>query len=76
MKDESNENTLGYQIVDQEGIECLSPRLVMELLKVSRAEVYNIFNSKGFPSFRLGEKKLRVTKADFKVWLQEQKIGA
>ena len=51
----------------------ISLRRVSKLLKVSKTEAYNIFHSDGFPSFRLGEKKLRVIKKDFITWLKNQK---
>ncbi len=63
---------MNYEIIDQDGIECLSPLEVSKLLKVSKTEAYNIFHSDGFPSFRLGEKKLRVIKRDFITWLNQQ----
>lgn len=64
---------MNCEIIEQDGIECLSPLEVSKLLKVSKTEAYNIFHSAGFPSFRLGEKKLRVVKRDFVKWLNEQK---
>lgn len=62
-----------YEIVKREEIECLSPSQVKELLNVSKSEAYRLFNSKDFPSFRLGEKILRIRKVDFMKWLEEQK---
>ena len=64
---------MNYEIVEQDGIECLSPIEVSKLLKVSKTEAYNIFHREGFPSFKLGEKNLRVIKSDFIIWLKSQK---
>lgn len=55
-----------------EGVRCYTPTEVSRLLKVSKTEAYNIFHSDGFPSFRLGEKKLRVTESDFNKWLEHK----
>ena len=66
---------MDYEIVERDDIECLSPKSVMKLLEISKTEAYNLFHSKGFPYFRIGEtgKNLRVTRRDFKNWLNEQK---
>jgi predicted DNA-binding transcriptional regulator AlpA len=64
---------MNYEIVEKDEIECMSPCDVMKALSISRAEAYKLFKTKGFPAFRLGEKNLRVTKKDFKEWLDKQK---
>lgn len=64
---------MNYEIIEQHEIECLSPKDVKDLLRVSRTEAYNIFRREDFPSFKIGEKMLRVTKADFNRWLAMQK---
>ena len=38
----------------------------------SQAQVYNIFNSKGFPSIKVGS-ALRIKKDDFWRWVDQQK---
>ena len=40
-----------YEVVEQNEIECLSPKDVIELLKLSKNEVYQLFNSKDFHVF-------------------------
>lgn len=64
---------MDYKVIEDDGIECLSPKEVMQILKLSKSEVYRIFNSKNFPSFKLGERCLRITKIDFKNWLDKQR---
>ena len=39
------------EVVEQDEIECLSPKNVMGLLKLSKGEVYQLFSSKDFPCF-------------------------
>lgn len=62
-----------YEVVEQDEIECLSPKDVIGLLKLSKSEVYQLFNSKDFPCFLVGERSKRITKRDFKIWLMKKK---
>ncbi|WP_410495090.1 helix-turn-helix domain-containing protein [Cellulosilyticum sp. ST5] len=62
-----------YEVVEQDEIECLSPKDVMGLLRLSKSEVYQLFNSKDFPCFLVGERSKRITKRDFKIWLMKKK---
>lgn len=52
-----------------QGIKCLTPMQISKILCMSKTEVYRLFHAKEFPSFRLGEKMLRVTEEDFYKWL-------
>ena len=62
-----------YEVVEQDEIECLSPKDVMGLLRLSKSEVYQLFSSKDFPCFLVGERSKRITKRDFKIWLMKKK---
>lgn len=64
---------IGYEIVEQDEIECLSPKQVMSLLDLSKSEVYRLFQSSDFPTFTVGERSKRITKRDFKLWLNRRK---
>ena len=55
--------------IKDEGVKCLKPVQVGKILNMSKTEVYRLFNKNEFPSFRLGEKLLRVTEEDFYKWL-------
>ncbi len=65
-----------YEIVDTIGLECYTPKDVMRILKISKPQTYNLFNSKvqgeEFPSFRCG-KNWRVTITDFNNWLNQKR---
>ncbi len=50
----------------------LNAELVKKVLGVSKASVYNLFHSEGFPSFCVG-KRMLVAKEAFRVWLESQK---
>lgn len=49
-------------------MEALTVKDVMALLKIGRDQAYALFNSKAFPSFRIG-KKMLITKDAFNDWL-------
>jgi len=44
---------------------------VRKILGISKASVYNLFHSKGFPAFRIG-KRLVVAKESLRRWIEEQ----
>ena len=41
---------------------------VMHILRISRNQTYKLFNSDGFPSFRIGSSH-RITKTAFEKWV-------
>ena len=41
---------------------------VMHILRISRNQTYKLFNSDGFPSFRIGSSH-RITKSAFEKWV-------
>lgn len=41
---------------------------VMRILRISRNQAYKLFNSDGFPSFRIGSSH-RITKSAFEKWV-------
>ena len=53
-------------------MECLTPNQVMKMLSIERAYVYELFNSKDFPSFKVG-KHWRVRLDDLEAWIEKQK---
>lgn len=53
-------------------MECLTPKQVKEILNVGQVFVYELFNSKDFPSFKICG-SWRVKKEDFDKWLENQK---
>lgn len=58
-----------------DGLECYTVKDVQQVLKISQAQAYNLFNSyvggEKFPAFRIGS-SLRVTKKDFENWLERK----
>ena len=50
----------------------LTAEEVQKITRLSRASVYNLFNSQGFPCLKLGCRKL-VQRDDFFKWLNENK---
>lgn len=59
-------------------LECYTVKDVQDLLKISQAQAYNLFNcyveGERFPSFRIGS-SLRVTKREFEKWLARKQQG-
>lgn len=53
-------------------MKCLTPNQVMEILSIERAYVYELFNSKDFPSFKVGT-HWRVKEEDLMKWIEKQK---
>lgn len=53
-------------------MECLTPKQVMQILNVEQAYVYELFNSKHFPSFKIGV-HWRVKVDDLNAWIEKQK---
>lgn len=53
-------------------MKCLTPKQVKEILNVEQAFIYELFNSKSFPSFKVGG-HWRVTDDDLKEWIEKQK---
>lgn len=53
-------------------MECLTPNQVMKILSIERAYVYELFNSKDFPSFKVGT-HWRVRCDDLEAWIEKQK---
>lgn len=64
---------MSYEIVENDEIECLSPKNVGELLGLSKSEAYKIFHSADFNSFYISERTIRITKRDFKLWINKKK---
>lgn len=54
-------------------MECLTPKQVKEILNVEQAFIYELFNSKDFPSFKVGV-HWRVRRDDLEAWIEKQKI--
>ena len=48
--------------------EVMSARDLASFLHISRAGAYNLLNSKGFPTLRIGSRKL-VTRENLLVWM-------
>lgn len=67
-----NVNYEKYEMVESAEIECYAPKDIAKILSISQAESYRVFKTKGFPSFKLGERMLRVTKKDFDEWLNKK----
>lgn len=55
-------------------MECLTPKEVKEILNVEQAFIYELFNSKDFPSFKVGV-HWRVKREDLEAWIEKQKKG-
>jgi len=73
IESEDNEVMSGCEIVYDRGIECYSPSDIMKILNYSKASTYRLFRSKDFPSFRVNVRSMRVTRKDFKVWLEDRR---
>lgn len=57
-----NNNTAGAELV------IYTVEDVMPILRISRNQTYKLFNSDGFPSFRIGSSH-RITKSAFEKWV-------
>lgn len=53
-------------------MECLTPKQVVDILNMKQAFVYELFNSKDFPSFKIGG-SWRVKRDDLNLWMEKQK---
>ncbi len=53
-------------------MKCFTPNEVMEILHVERTFIYELFNSKEFPSFKVGV-HWRVREDDLIEWIEKQK---
>ena len=53
-------------------MECLTPKQVKEILNVEQAFIYELFNAKDFPSFKVGG-HWRVKVDDLNKWIERQK---
>lgn len=53
-------------------MDCLTPKQVMQILNVEQAFIYELFNSKSFPSFKVGG-QWRVKTDDLNNWIEKQK---
>lgn len=53
-------------------MKCFTPKEVKEILNVKQAFVYELFNSKDFPSFKVGV-HWRVREDDLIEWIEKQK---
>lgn len=53
-------------------MECLTPKQVKELLGLKQTIVYELFNSKEFPSFKI-KGSWRVKQDDLNSWIEKQK---
>lgn len=53
-------------------MDSLTPKQVMGILNIERAYVYELFNSKEFPSFKIGT-HWRVKRDDLEAWIEKQK---
>lgn len=67
-----NVNNENYEMIESAGAECYAPKDIAKILSISQAESYRVFKTKDFPSFKLGERMLRVTKKDFAEWLNKK----
>ena len=52
--------------------EFLAVKDIVAMGLCSQAQAYNLFNSKSFPTIRVGS-ALRVRKCDFEKWVEQQK---
>lgn len=53
-------------------MECLTLKQVKEILNVEQAFIYELFNSKDFPSFKVGV-HWRIKRDDLEAWIEKQK---
>lgn len=53
-------------------MKCFTPKEVKEILNIEQAYVYELFNSKDFPSFKVGT-HWRVKDEDLEAWIEKQK---
>ena len=44
---------------------------IARILRISRQSAYELLNSKGFPTLRVGKKRMMVPKDKFIVWVDE-----
>ena len=51
---------------------CLNVPAVAKFLGVSRTVAYKLVRQPGFPSIRVGEKRIVIPRDKFKEWLDEQ----
>lgn len=51
-----------------------TPKDLVNMGLGSQGKVYELFNSRDFPSFRMGA-ALRITVEDFEYWLEKKKRG-
>ncbi|MBM7872247.1 excisionase family DNA binding protein [Clostridium pascui] len=54
--------------------EILSVMEVANFLSISRPKAYQLVNTKGFPSFRIG-KTIRIYKAKLIAWIEENTLS-
>ncbi len=52
--------------------ECLNVPDVAKFLGVSRSVAYKLVRQPGFPSIRVGEKRIVIPRDKFKEWIDEQ----
>lgn len=53
-------------------MDCLTPKQVKEILNVEQAFIYELFNRRDFPSFKVGV-HWRVKRDDLNSWIEKQK---
>lgn len=58
--------------MEDNNIRCLTPKDVKEILNIKQAFVYELFNSKDFPSFKVGT-HWRVLEKDLLKWIENKK---
>ena len=51
---------------------CLNVADIAQVFRVSRSVAYRIVKQKGFPSIRVGEKRIVIPKDKFIEWMDEQ----
>jgi excisionase family DNA binding protein len=54
--------------------EILSVMEVADFLNISRAKAYQLVNTNGFPSFRIG-KVIRIYKANLIIWIEANTLN-
>lgn len=70
----TSENTPSKRYYEMKEIPLfLSADDIADILGISRAYAYNLFYAKGFPTLKLGKRRL-VRKEKFFAWLEEQEV--
>lgn len=75
VADKKSSKAKGKFINSEDLPELMTVNHLCAFLSVSRNKGYDIMNEADFPSFKLGEKLLRVHRDDFLKWVSEKRAG-